>query len=126
TRRRARSRSAARSAGTRAIPPPERTPVRRAAASRVSRFAGMLLAVLAPIAVTRAATPDARPETAEPAGAPLTLAEAERLAEAASPALRAADAQVREAQGRAAQVRRYPNPDLVLDSTRFTDGSGPR
>lgn len=56
----------------------------------------------------------------------LTLAAAERLGEAASPSLAAAEARVREAQGRATQVGLYPNPDLVLDSFRFTNGDGPK
>jgi cobalt-zinc-cadmium efflux system outer membrane protein len=99
--------------------------VRRAAPSRGTRFSGILLAVLTPIALGGAAEVPTGPPSGEGA-ALLTLADAERLAEAASPALVAAGAQVREAEGRLTQVRRYPNPDLVIDSTRLTDGGGPK
>jgi len=56
----------------------------------------------------------------------LTLAEAERLALRASPALKAAEARIRLEEGRLRQAGLYPNPDLSLDSSWFTDGSGSR
>ena len=74
----------------------------------------------APIEAPQPASPDAL------TGDLLTLPEAERLGEGASPSLLAAEARVREAQGRLKQVGLYPNPDLVLDSVRFTNGDGPK
>jgi cobalt-zinc-cadmium efflux system outer membrane protein len=98
----------------------------RSRPSGAGRSAAFLLALTvaspAIAASPVAAPPDAVPE---PDGL-LTLADAERLGEAASPSLLAAEAQVREAQGRLKQVGLYPNPDLVLDGTRFTNGDGPK
>jgi len=58
--------------------------------------------------------------------APLALEEAERRALQASPAVRAAEARVRAEQGRLRQAGLYPNPDLTLDTLRFTHGFGPK
>ncbi|HEV8201139.1 MAG TPA: TolC family protein [Candidatus Polarisedimenticolia bacterium] len=90
----------------------------------MSRAGGSLLGgfILA-FSLVSAAPPDA---SAPVADEPLTLEEALRLGEAASPALVSAEAQVREAQGLLTQAGLYPNPDLVLDAVRFTNGDGPK
>lgn len=59
-------------------------------------------------------------------GAPLSLSEAERLAMAASPALRAAEARIRREEGRLRQAGLLPNPELALDANWFTRGLAER
>ncbi len=63
------------------------------------------------------------PEAPAPPAAPssLTLDEAIRLAVGASPALRAARERVAVEEGLRHQAGLYPNPDLSLDATWFTD-----
>ncbi len=63
---------------------------------------------------------------ASAAPASLTLEEAERLAQEASPALKAAAARVQIEEGRKVQAGIYPNPDLTLDSTWFTSNHAPK
>lgn len=75
-------------------------------------------------AVAAAQAPE--PPSTPPEQPPLTLEEAERQALEASPALRASEARVRIEAGQGLQVRRYPNPDLTLDSLRFTRDFSPK
>jgi len=61
-----------------------------------------------------------------PQASPLSLSEAERLAVAASPALRAAAARIRLEEGRLRQAGILPNPELALDANWFTHGLAER
>jgi cobalt-zinc-cadmium efflux system outer membrane protein len=72
----------------------------------------------APAAETEEPTVDV-PVPVSP-GVPLSLSEAERLAIAASPALRAAGARIRREEGHLRQAGLLPNPDLALDANWFT------
>lgn len=56
----------------------------------------------------------------------MTLEQAERLAEQASPSLKAAAARVQIEEGRKKQAGIYPNPDVTLDSTWFTSDLAPK
>jgi len=86
---------------------------------------GFFLLLLAISFAATAREEDPAPVPAAPPS-PLTLPEAERLALRASPALKAAEARIRLEEGRLRQAGLYPNPDLTLDSSWFTGGSGHR
>jgi outer membrane protein, heavy metal efflux system len=89
----------------------------------IYRAGGLFLLAISFTSAARGESPAPSP-AATPA--PLSLAEAERLALGASPALKAGEALIRLEQGRLRQAGLYPNPDLSLDSSWFTGGSGSR
>jgi outer membrane protein, heavy metal efflux system len=109
---------------------PRRHPpiARPSAAERSPRAVLLVLAALCAGAsgVPAGAPADAPEATPAWAGAPLTLAESERLAIAASPVLAGAAARVRQAEGLRHQADLYPDPELSLDTSWFTGGLDPR